>query len=193
MTGDLNLLMNVSHITPIPVVLPNGVITFARKRGMGLGKKLVLNDVLFVPDLQCNLISIAQLIEDLCCVVTFNRKLCMIQDPTTKMLIGSGEHRKGIYFYKGDTTAEVQANKVVAYGLWHRRMGHPSNQALLNLSSIDSGISNNHKEDLCDVCLRAKQTHLPFNISRNKAQKPFDLVHCDIWGAYFVKSFCGAS
>ena len=22
---------------------------------------------------------------------------------------------------------------------------------------------------------------------------PFDLIHCDIWGAYYVKSFCGAS
>jgi len=55
-------------------------------------------------------------------------------------------------------------------------MGHPSNQALSNLFSIVSGISNNHKKDLCDVCLRAKQTCLPFNINENKALKPFDLV-----------------
>ena len=56
-----------------------------------------------------------------------------------------------------------------------------------------SGIDNDHKEDMCDVYLRAKKTHLPFSISRNKALKLFDLVHCDIWGAYFVKSLCGAS
>ena len=43
------------------------------------------------------------------------------------------------------------------------------------------------------MCLKAKQTRLPFNVSENKALKPFDLVHCDIWGAYFVKSFCGTS
>ena len=27
----------------------------------------------------------------------------------------------------------------------------------------------------------------------HEVSKPFDLIHCDIWGAYFVKSFCGAS
>ena len=72
-------------------------------------------------------------------------------------------------------------------------MGHPSHQALSNLSSILSGILNSNNKDLCDVSLKAKQTRFPFNISENKALKPFDLVHCYIWGAYFVKSFCGAS
>ena len=72
-------------------------------------------------------------------------------------------------------------------------MGHLSTQALSNLFSFVSGISNDHKEGLCDVFLKSKQTRLPFHVSRNKALKPFDLVHCDIWGAYFVKSFYGAS
>jgi len=79
---------------------------------------------------------------------------------------------------------------VITHELWHRRLGHPSNQALSNLSTIISGVlgSSNHKE-LCDVCLRAKQTQLSFTISKNKVSKPFDLIHCDIWGAYFVKYF----
>ena len=42
----------------------------------------------------------AQLVEDLCCTVIFNHKLCVIQDRTTKMLIGSSEQRKGVYFFK---------------------------------------------------------------------------------------------
>ena len=83
---------------------------------MRLGPRLILNDVLFVCDLKCNLISIAHLVEDLCCTVMFNCKLCVIHDHTTKTLIGTGEHRKGVYFYKGDATAEIQANQVVTYG-----------------------------------------------------------------------------
>jgi len=43
------------------------------------------------------------------------------------------------------------------------------------------------------VCLCTKQTHIPFPISENKASKCFDLIHCDIWGGYHVKPFCGAS
>ena len=40
--------------------------------------------------------------------------------------------------------------------------------------------------------LRAKQTRMSFPISENKALNCFDLIHCDIWGPYHVKSFCGA-
>ena len=66
----------------------------------------------------------------------------MIQNPTVKMLIGLGEHRRGVYFYQHGLTTKVQTNKVVYHELWHRRMGHPSNQALSNLSRIISGISS---------------------------------------------------
>ena len=100
----------------------------------------------------------------------------------------------GFYFYKEGATTQAQANKVITDELWHRRLGHPSNQALSSLSTIISEVvgSSNHKE-FCDVCLRAKQTRLSFNFSENKAAKPFDLVHCDIWRPYFVKSFYGAN
>ena len=39
----------------------------------------------------------------------------------------------------------------------------------------------------------AKQTRIPFPISESKASQCFDLIHCDIWGGYRVKSLCGAS
>ena len=195
MKGNLSLLSNIREIVAVPVGMPNGAISYANKQGsVRLNNKLVLHDVLFVPSLNCNLISIAQLIEDLYCTVTFTYKSCVIQNLTTKMLIGSGEHRRGVYFYKEGAMTQVQANKVITHELWHRRLGHPSNQALSTLSAIISEVvgSSNHKE-LCDVCLRAKQTRLSFNVSENKAAKPFDLIHCDICGPYFVKSFCGAN
>jgi len=34
--------------------------------------------------------------------------------------------------------------------------------------------------DICDVCLREKQTRLPFSASEHKVLMNFDLVHCDI-------------
>jgi len=38
----------------------------------------------------------------------------------------------------------------------------------------------------------AKQTHMSFPLSENKALNCFDLIHCDIWGSYHVKAYCGA-
>jgi len=170
MTGNLCLSSNVVGIEPIPVGMPNGAITIANKLGsVKLNEKLSISDVLFVPSLNCNLISIAQLIEDLYCIVTFTHKLYVIQYLTTKMPIGSGEQRKGVYFYNGSPTAKIQVNKDVSHDFWHQRMRHPSNQELSYLSSTISGIlSSNSKRDLCDVCLKAKQTRLPFSVSENK-------------------------
>ena len=65
---------------------------------------------------------------------------------------------------------KIQANQVMTHDLWHRRMGHPSNNALSNLSSIISGIKHSScQRSLCDVCLRAKQTLLSFATSENKS------------------------
>ena len=76
-----------------------------------------------------------------------------------KMLIGLGEHRSEVYFYTEGVTTQAQANKVMPLELWHKRLGHPSNQALSSLSKSVSGIvSNSSQKDLCNVCLRAKQT-----------------------------------
>ena len=47
-------------------------------------------------------------------------------------------------------------------------------------------------DESCDVLCRAKQTRLSFPLSDNKAINCFDLIHCDIWGAYRVESLCGA-
>ena len=32
-----------------------------------------------------------------------------------------------------------------------------------------------------------------FPIREKKVSKSFDLIHCNIWGGYHVKSFCGAN
>jgi len=60
------------------------------------------------------------------------------------------------------------------------------------LSYISNNIRSRNTNDLCDVCLRAKRTRMSFLIGENKARNCFDLIHCDIWGPYHIKSFCGA-
>ena len=55
------------------------------------------------------------------------------------------------------------------------------------MSLISSGNGFSEKkfsDESCDVCFRAKQTRLSFPIGDNKAINCFDLIHCDISGAY---------
>ena len=134
-TGSENLVHDDYSIDPIPVELRDGTQTLATKKGLvTLNSKLFLQDVLYVPNLRCSLISIAQFINDIYYTVTFTPQLCMIQDLTMKNLIGVAELRKGVYFFKSEATNRVQVNKVTTYELWHRRLEHPSHQALFSLS-----------------------------------------------------------
>ena len=65
MTGTYECLNDLHDIMSCSVGLPNGVETKALKKGtMTLGEKLKLRHVLFVPKLQCNLISMLQLLDD---------------------------------------------------------------------------------------------------------------------------------
>ena len=192
MTGIENFLHNVCNIEPIPVEWPNKTTTLAVKKGsVYLNPKLQLRDVLYVPNLKGSLISIAQLINDIYCTVTFTPKLCVIQHLTTRNLIGVARPRNGVYFYKDTMTDGAQVNKISTYELWHRHLGHPSHQVLFNFSNSIQNIPNS-KSSLCDVCCRAKQTRASFPVSENNAINCFNLIYYDIWGAYCTKSFCDA-
>nr|CAD1820262.1 unnamed protein product [Ananas comosus var. bracteatus] len=84
-----------------PVRLSNGTYMSISKIGcIPLSHNIFLNNVLYVPNFKCNLISVQKLTTDLNCVVTFFRTFCAIQDLTKKKLIGVGEMRDGVYYFK---------------------------------------------------------------------------------------------
>jgi len=102
-----------------------------------------------------------------------------------------GEQRGGVYYFKDGSLDEAQVNAINTNHLWHQRLGHPS-RAILSLLSNNLGvISGSAKDDVCEICHRAKQARNPFSKSSNKAQFVFNLVHCDIWGPYKEASSCG--
>ena len=76
--------------------------------------------------------------------------------------------------------------------LWHKRMGHPSNE-VMSIFAKTLGVSFSSNKSVCDVCFRAKQTKNPFPpVSSNKAKNLFDIIHSDIWGPYHEPSSYGA-
>jgi len=127
MTNMLSMITDVEEINPICVELPNGTNTLAIKKGkVHLDSRLRLKDVLFVPGLNCNLISIAKLVDNDTCTVTFTKRLCVIHDLTTRSQIGVGEPKRGVYYLQQAKPETEQANKVVSYDILHYRLGHPS-------------------------------------------------------------------
>ncbi|XP_010436367.1 PREDICTED: uncharacterized protein LOC104720097 [Camelina sativa] len=129
------------------------------------------------------------------CSVIFTKRFCAIHDQASRILIVVGEKSNGVYHLTG--VVVPQAHRVGCSdvrALWHMRLGHPSSKVLSFLSDL-GGFSYNVSdlEELCDTCLRAKQTRVSFQDSSNKADDLFSMIHYDVKGPYREKSTTGAS
>ncbi|CAH9076582.1 unnamed protein product, partial [Cuscuta epithymum] len=110
------------------------------------------------------------------------------KDRQSRKLIGTGERWDGLYYFKQDSRQCVAVNGVdLPSDLWHKRLGHPSENLIKSLSSVDSSVVSP-----CDICFRAKQTCEVFPLSDNKASRIFYLSHIDVWGPCLIVSTCGA-
>ena len=135
-----------------------------------LSQNHTLDNVLYIPRLTFNLLSIAKLIDNLSCVLTFDFNGCYIQDKNTLKIIGSTnmQHRLYILRISSGEKLQIKPTKYVhtinivnvsasdVETLWHFLSGHVSNKC------IDVIMTKFHfvkykKSFVCDVCHFAKQ------------------------------------
>jgi len=177
------------------IKLPTGHISMAKhSRTVKFSPILILYDVLYVPDFNYNLLSVSKLNSSLNNIVNFNGFQCLIQDKKTMRMIGSGDKREDLYYLNFDSKLACSASKTIHSNiplpdsaLWHFRLGHLSFSRMNFLKSCFPFVHVDCKAT-CDVCHFAKHKKLPFPDSCNKASKPFDLIHFDIWGPISVPS-----
>jgi len=109
-----------------------------------------------MPKLNCNLVSISKLCKQLNCAIIYFDDFYVTQDCTLRTPIGVDEQREGVYYYKKPTSNQV--NTVSMRCLWHKGLGHPSDEVLSLLThSLGANCGLNKIEDnLCEICLHAK-------------------------------------
>lgn len=86
----------------------------------------MLLDVLFVPKIKFNLLSVSKLIRDSNVTLTFTDKGCSVQDPTRQTSLLLGELDERLFQLKGEqhgVSASVRTDKNIIL-LWHKRFGH---------------------------------------------------------------------
>ena len=168
--------------------------TSTKEGTIRLAGGLTLGNVVYVPQLNCNLISISLFSYESNCNFQFTTNLCAIHGHTSKMLIGVSERRDELYFFQEIPKVKAcRVEGITQLEVWQKRLGHPSWQ---NTQLISNGSRNRVSESqnkVCDTCQRAKQTRETFPLSNNQASNTFDLIHCDLWGPYRTPSSCGAS
>ena len=72
----------------------------AGKGPIKISSLLTLYNVLHVPNLSCNLLSVSKLISDLKCQANFFSSWCEFQDLNLGKMIGSARQSGRLYFFK---------------------------------------------------------------------------------------------
>ena len=108
--------------------------------------------------------------------------------------MATGKRDGGLYVLERGNFAfiSVLKNKAlhVSYDLWHARLGHVSHSviSLLNKNGHLYLTSLLSSPSLCDTCQIAKNHCLPYSSNERCSSHVLDLIHCDIWGPFPVKS-----
>jgi hypothetical protein len=158
-----------------------------------------LLDVLVVPSLTKNLISISKLIADNNCSITFIGSGFTIQDLLTGAVLGTGRCKDGLYVLdRGQKAflASLQDNNLRAsLNVWHARLGHSSFRIVEILNKTGSISINSHVSSslsrICNSCQLGKSHRLPFALNEKRSSFPLQLIHCDLWGPSPILSTSG--
>ncbi|GKB73809.1 retrovirus-related pol polyprotein from transposon TNT 1-94 [Tanacetum coccineum] len=175
-----------------------------------LNNGIVLQDVLCVPSFKFSLLSIPKLTKYNNCVAIFFPNLCVLQDLTTRKVMGLGKKIAGLYHLLNVPMDSVDMkiremveshmssglfsclaviyNKPVCpnmFSLWHHRLGHLSVSKMKHIQCTDV-TRVNKTGSTCLTCPMAKLTKWPFSLSDLDSSAAFHLIHMDTWGLYKV-------
>ncbi|UYV76870.1 hypothetical protein LAZ67_14002267 [Cordylochernes scorpioides] len=198
---------NLRETEPIPVKLANDQSIEALGTGTvelevlehGEPFLLKLENVLFVPGLKGNLISVSTCTEK-SFFVKFMRGKAEIVNPLWKICIEAYK-RNGLYILRQTKYAKTQFTRMCidknSSEIWHNRFGHLNFDDLRKLQreNLVNGLPKGEFKSItsCETCIRGKQTRLPFpEVSLTKSTEPLQLIHSDICGPMRTKSYGGA-
>jgi len=181
-------------------VVDGALTTIAGQGDVLLNEHLTLKNVLHVPKLFANLISIQKLIEDTNCSAFFYSNVCEIQEQGKKRMIGLVRAREGFYYLEEPGGHDKESLPVMSclaqsnedkVWLQHYRLGHPSFLTLkLVFPDLAKGLDFEHFS--CAVCELAKHKRVYFPLSNKRIDSPFSLIHSDIWDPSNVSNISGA-
>ncbi|SOV06178.1 uncharacterized protein UDID_19427 [Ustilago sp. UG-2017a] len=146
--------------------------------------KIPLTDVLYVPSLSKNLLSIQALTEDGACVI-FEESGATILQHDRSMIKSKTNRRKKRWRFTGidATTTPAKPASHMMSKLWHERFGHPGRNKTKQIQAHYLGKETQLGHDArdCNCCSQAKQTCTRMTSSKTeRAQAPLELVHIDL-------------
>ena len=167
----------------------------------GREKMMTIKDVLHVPKLQANLLSVSKLVSS-GLKVQFNVHGCTLRAPNDNVL-AVAPREDNLYQVTFTKVHEADAANIAqsstkngATELWHRRLGHLNVRSVRFLESMVSGMTLEKDEPslpFCEGCVEGKQHRAPFpKDGGTRATKPLEIVHSDVCGPMRTTSIGGS-
>ncbi|MFS7960449.1 putative RNA-directed DNA polymerase [Helianthus anomalus] len=161
-------------------------------------KTFTISDILHVPQLKRNLLSVQKFCQDNNVFFEFHSTFFAVKDTCTRKTLLTGPSNNGLYslcvpsirpLHKV-TFSAVRASQ----DTWHRRLGHPHPDLLKSMLSLFSlPVSNKSLSSSCTSCHMGKSSKLHLFPSTFKSNNVLDLIFCDVWGPAPIKSLNGDS
>jgi hypothetical protein len=148
-----------------------------------------VTDVLLVPTIQRNLLSVSKL--------TLKGASVKLSEAGVRIISGSnqvlltGHMHRGLYEMQCSLRCmQKVATTFLTMDLLHQRLGHPGKVRTEQVAKLLGVIGPS--SDACETCIKAKFSQLPFERSKSKADAPQALLHSDVIGPYQIPSLGGA-
>ena len=155
---------------------------------------LQLDDVLYVPSMKRNLVSISAL-EDKRYRVTFadGNVLALHKNSSMNTAKVISIREESLYRLTTPPAQALVHDSTNINELWHRRLAHLNSQALPALKNMVTGLPMLHvdHDGVCRVCALGNNTKGSFPKSENKSKGILDLIHSDLCGPMTVTSLDG--
>uniref|UniRef100_A0A6N2KNP9 Integrase catalytic domain-containing protein n=1 Tax=Salix viminalis TaxID=40686 RepID=A0A6N2KNP9_SALVM len=203
MTNDVTALdKSVPYTGNQRVVVGNGQSLSISRIGsissLVASRILKMSDVLIVPHITKNLLSISKLTRENNCLVIFSSSGFIIQDLATRAVMGVGRCENGLYILdRGHAslfTSLSSCNSRASSVIWHARLGHPSSRIISSLNKhgvITFSDKNTFDSKPCFGCQLGKSHRLPFPNLNQRCSFLFERIHCDLWGPSPIPSPSG--
>ncbi|KAK2361452.1 secreted RxLR effector protein [Trifolium repens] len=158
------------------------------------GVKVIIKDVFYVPEMNCNLLSIGQLAEKGFSVAIAGDSLKLF-DPEKGLVLKSTLSPNRTYKWSMTSDEMMCMTANISEGvnkLWHKRYEHLNFRGLsdLNSKNLVHGLPKiSVKNSICEVCVKNKQIRSPFvREAPKRAIVALQVVHSDIYGSFEVSS-----
>jgi hypothetical protein len=198
MTADLSLFKDLDKSYLSKVRIGNG--DFVKVEGKGaiavetLSGTKILKNVLYVPKINQNLVSVGQLIESGYSIV-FNDGVCDIKDKNGVLLLSTKMMNRSFNVNWKEVCLSANTYENNESVLWHKRLGHFNYTTLKRMvdQQMTHGLPDIQEQQIiCEACQLGKQIRTVFPDNAYRAVSKLQLVHTDVCGPMHNESLNGS-